>query len=208
MPRDSWPRRAFSCIELVLLWIVRLPALWACGLVQMSDRLIDSPFIHLLLAPFPSSSASIPLRFEEPALQAGGRCAEECQETLRWSEPAASEQWRSVHVMRERACAEGETEEMCHRRETEKFERRVKDEKQKPYRWLCIYLFYIRKCVIPCLWCSSSFSMKDWDMFWTEFKESQRFIEKPSRCQVPELSHVCLLLFQCSHFEQYTLTRL
>lgn len=47
----------------------------------------DSPFIP------PSTPFSLPnLRFEESALQAGGRRAEERQEALRRSEPAAGEQ--------------------------------------------------------------------------------------------------------------------
>lgn len=74
---------------------VRLPALlnmWAQENKTMmtTDISILRPILYPLL-----------LRFKESAVQTSGRRAEERQETLRRSESAAGEQWRSGHVTRE-----------------------------------------------------------------------------------------------------------
>lgn len=83
----------------------RLPALQACGLIKTPWR---DDWQLLFSPPTPIRPPFFPLRFEESALQASRRCAEECQETLWWSEPAADEQRRSGRVTREQCmCWEG-----------------------------------------------------------------------------------------------------
>lgn len=137
----------------------RLPAPWACGLIKSPRQ--DDWQLFLSPPPPPHPIPSLHLRFEESALQASRRCAEECQETLWWSEPAADEQRRSGHVTREQCmCWEGIWRRWGCVREGETGG--LKDDKWKMTSVATIemsmYIYYIWIHVIPCLWYSSSFS--------------------------------------------------
>lgn len=103
-------------------------------------------------------------RFEESALQASGRCAEECQETLWWSEPAAGEQRRSGHVTRGTVHVLGGEKmvRMCVTSREGETGGRMQIEGWISERWQVVatietsmYIYYIRIQVIPCLWCRS-----------------------------------------------------
>lgn len=111
----------------------RLPAL-------LNTHNAQTGWLTALLSPFP------PFRFEKSALQASRRRAEECQETLWRSEPAASEQWRSSHVMREQCMCWGEGGESVNRGKWQEVWCRVKDDKWKFVAnvEMSMYIYYIR----------------------------------------------------------------
>lgn len=90
----------------------------------------------------------------------------------------------------------------------------MKDECSWNHRWVCLYIYYIRIHVIPCLWYRSSFSLwRTGTCVGLNFKSLKGWLEtldKPSAwTYFRGLNvHVCRLFlsddcFDYSHFEQY-----
>lgn len=136
IPWDSWPCKAIFLCRTHAALKDRLPALWVCGLIKTPQQ-DDWQLFYSPPVPIP---IFFPLRFEESALQASRRCAEKCQETLWWSEPAAGEQRRSGHVTRE--------QRMWRWRGCGREEEIVKDDKWKMTSVATIemsmYIYYIK----------------------------------------------------------------
>lgn len=144
-----------------------MPALWTCELTR------NTPIRRL------TPSLLSPLRSEESALQASGRRAEERQEALWRSEPAAGQQWRRGHVTRGQCMCWGGGGGYWEKRTDSEW--RMTSERQVfvASREMIMYIYYIRVLSISRLfYSSSSVSLwrtgTRWDWFLKRLKGSSK----------------------------------
>lgn len=155
-----------------------LPALWARGHVKTPPQ--DHWQIVLYPPAPPPSAPFYPHRFEESAVQASRRRAEERQETLWWSEPAADGERRSGCVKRDQCmCRWGgfkDGEDMRERETGGSMQSEgwyVKDDQRSKHTgwYICKYIYIIHKntCSFMSVLQQQLFTMKDADMCGTVF---------------------------------------